>query len=78
MQNENITTYNALNPSMVRTIREVFDDAVCEIERRRGTNAPPLPENVRAEVARKIVELAKHGECDTERLRNAAISAVPT
>ncbi len=77
MQNESITAYNCLQPSMVRTIREVFDDAVCEIERRRGENAPPLPEKVRAEVARKIVELAKHGECDAERLRLAGINAVP-
>jgi hypothetical protein len=77
MQNETITAYNALQPSMVRTIREVFDDAVSEIERRRGQNAPPLPDCVRAEVARKIVDLAKHGECDIERLRLAGISAVP-
>jgi hypothetical protein len=76
MQNDQITTFNALKPTVVRAIREVFDEAVCEIEKRRGADAPPLPENVRAEVARKIVELARHGECDAQRLRDAALSAV--
>jgi len=72
-----ITCFNALQPSVVRAIREVFDEAVSEIERRRGADAPPLPETVRAEVARRIVDLARHGECDAGRLREAAVSAVP-
>lgn len=78
MQNDHITSFNTLKPTVVRAIREVFDEAVSEIEKRRGANAPPLPESVRAEVARKIVDLARHGECDAERLRRAAISAVVT
>ena len=76
MNNDQITTFNTLKPTMVRAIREVFDDAVSELERRRGTNAAPLPDKVRAEVAKKLVDLARHGECDTERLRQAAIESV--
>lgn len=76
MNNDQITTFNTLKPTMVRAIREVFDDAVSEIERRRGTSAPPLPDNVRAEVAKRLVDLARHGECDTERLRRAALESV--
>ncbi len=78
MQNNQITSFNTLKPTLVRAIREVFDEAVCEIEKRRGTDAPPLPESIRAEVARKIVDLARHGECDAERLRRAAINDLTT
>ena len=56
--------------------REVFDDAVSELERRRGSEGAPLPETMRAEVARRLVELARHGESDTERLRRAAIDGI--
>jgi hypothetical protein len=71
-----ITSFNVLEPRVVRTIREAFDDAVSEIERRRGASAP-LPEATRAQLARRLVELAKHGECDFQRLRSAAIAASP-
>jgi hypothetical protein len=54
----------------------VFDDAVSELERRRGSGTAPLPEATRAEVARRLVELARHGESDTERLRRAAIDGI--
>ena len=67
-----ITSYNALPPVVLRTIREAFDDAVKEIEQRRGT----LPECERVKVARHLVDMAKHGECSFERLRGAAIEAV--
>lgn len=73
MLNDHITTFNTLKPTMVRAIREVFDDAVRELETRRGTGAPPLSDQARAELAKKLVELARHGECDTDRLRRAAI-----
>lgn len=76
MHNDQITTFNRLRPDMVRAIREVFDDAVSELERRRGSGTAPLPEAMRAEVARRLVELARHGESDHERLRRAAIEGV--
>ena len=72
----NITSFNVLEPRVVRTIREAFDDAVSEIERRRGA-AAPLPEDTRAKLARRLVDLAKHGECDFQRLRSAALTALP-
>ena len=73
MPNATITSFNTLQPHVVRTIREAFDDAVREIEQRRGT----LPECERAKVARHLVELARHGECGFEKLRGAAINAIP-
>lgn len=69
-----ITSFNVLEPRVVRTIREAFDDAVLEIEHCVGA---PLTEDSRAKVARRLVELAKHGECDFQRLRSAALSALP-
>ncbi len=75
MQDHDITSFNTLQPIVVRTIREAFDEAVKELEARRGLGA--LPEGERAKVARHLVELAKHGECNLERLRKAALSAIP-
>jgi hypothetical protein len=72
MPNNQITTFNTLKPTMVRAIREVFDDAVRELEMKRGTDAPPLSDEARAVLARKIVEMARHGECSAERLKSAA------
>ncbi len=71
MLNHQITNFNHLQPAVVRTIREAFDDAVREAERKR-----PLTEGLRAQLARRIVELAKHGECDVARLRTEALSAI--
>jgi hypothetical protein len=76
MHNDHITTFNTLRPEVVRAIREVFDDAVTELERRRGCPATPLPDAMRAEVARRLVDLARHGESDTEALRRAAIDGI--
>jgi hypothetical protein len=73
MPDSAITSYNTLRPIVVRTIREAFDDAVKEIEQRRGA----LPECERAKIAHHLVEMAKHGECSFERLRGAAIESVP-
>jgi hypothetical protein len=73
MPDSAITSYNTLQPIVVRTIREAFDDAVREIEQKRGA----LPECERVKVARHIVEAAKHGECSFERLRGAAMEAIP-
>lgn len=76
MHNDQITTFNRLKPEMVRAIREVFDHAVSELERRRGCKASPLSDAMRAEVARRLVDLARHGESDTEKLRRAAIEGI--
>jgi hypothetical protein len=73
MSDSAITAFNTLQPAIVRTIREAFDDAVKEIETRRGT----LPDCERIKVARHLVDMAKHGECSFERLRGAALEAVP-
>jgi hypothetical protein len=75
MPADTITSFNVLEPRVVRTIREAFDDAVYEIEHRLGNGA--LPEDTRAKLARRLVELAKHGECDFQRLRSAALTALP-
>ena len=76
MHNDQITTFNTLRPDMVRAIREVFDDAVSELERRRGSGTTPQPDTLRAELSRRLVELARHGESDAERLRRAAIDGI--
>lgn len=71
MHNPSITSFNPLQPVVIRTIREVFDVAVNELEMRRGQQS--LPTDARSRLARKIVELARHGERDFDRLRNAAL-----
>jgi hypothetical protein len=71
MLNPQITNFNHLAPAVVRTIREAFDDAVREAERKR-----PLSESLRAKLARRIVDLARHGECDAARLRAEALNAL--
>jgi hypothetical protein len=73
MPDPSITSYNTLQPIVVRTIREAFDDAIKEIEQRHGA----LPECERSKLARHLVDMAKHGECSFERLRGAAIEAAP-
>lgn len=77
MHNPEITTFNPLQPIVVRTIREAFDDVVQELEQRRGELAPPLPKDTRAKLARHLVELARHGERDFDRLRTAALNTLP-
>ncbi len=77
MHNPNITSFNPLQPIVVRTIREAFDSAVSEIQTRRGQNAPPLADDSRSKLASKLVELARHGERDLERLRMAALNSLP-
>jgi hypothetical protein len=74
MSYTDITTHNVLPTSVIRTIREAFDDAVQEFERRRGTGVTP---DTRAKLARRLVDLAKHGECDFQRLKTAALSTLP-
>ena len=76
MHNPSITTFNPLQPNVVRTIREAFDDVVQQLEQRRGDLAPPLPKDARAKLARHLVELARHGERDYDRLRSSVLSSV--
>ena len=74
MSLSDITSYNVLEPRVVRTIREAFDDVVQEIQKRRGAD---VPADTQAKVARNLVELARHGECDFQRLRTAALKSLP-
>ena len=71
-----ITAFNALQPSIVRTIREAFDDAVKTVETHRGPGAPPPSDDTRAKLAKAIVGMAKHGVCDLARLRDDALTAL--
>ncbi|MEQ1755539.1 MAG: hypothetical protein ABL973_15560 [Micropepsaceae bacterium] len=71
MHNPSITSFNPLQPVVIRTIREVFDVAVNELEMRQGHAS--LPTAARSKLARRIVDLARHGERDFDRLRTAAL-----
>jgi hypothetical protein len=66
-----ITSFNALPPALIRSIHVAFDDAIGAIE-----SNSRVPMDARAAVARRIVELAKHGECDVVRLREVGLAAV--
>ena len=70
-----INTLNTVNFAAMRSIREAFDDAVKEIEARRGKALLPSDET-RAKVARQILTLAKSGERDAIRLRDGALTAL--
>jgi len=71
-----ITAHNALQPAVVRKIREAFDDAVKTVEDLRGPGAPPPSDDTRAKLAKAIVGMARHGVCDVKRLRDEALSAL--
>lgn len=75
MQTATITIHNPLNPVVLRTIREAFDDAITEAAERRQGYA--LSFETEARVARHIVELARRGIHDRDGLRNAALSLLP-
>jgi hypothetical protein len=75
MSLSDITSFNVLEPRVVRTIREAFDDAVRELEVRRAGMG--VTDDMRAKLAKRLVDLARHGECDLQKLRNAALSALP-
>jgi len=70
-----ITSQNVLSPAIVRTIHEAFDDVMKTLETCRGPYAPHASQRVRAGVARQIVELAKHGECNFDHLRDHTLKA---
>jgi hypothetical protein len=69
----NITSFNALPPVVIRRIREAFEEALSEMQEQRGGHV--VPDDTRAALARHIVHLAKLGECDSDRLRTAALNA---
>jgi hypothetical protein len=71
-----ITSQNMLSGAILRTIHEAFDDAIETLERECGPYAPSASKRIRAAVARRMAELAKHGVCDFERLRVGALKAV--
>jgi len=71
-----ITNHNVLAPAILRTIHEAFDDVVKTIETRWGPYTSPAWDPMRAKVARRMVDLAKHGECDIARLREGALKAI--
>jgi hypothetical protein len=70
-----INTLNTVNFAAMRVIREAFDDAVKEVEVRRGLSVLRSDET-RAKLARQILDLAKSGERDAIRLRDGALSAL--
>ncbi len=70
-----INTLNTVNFAAMRVIREAFDDALKEVQVRRGTAMPPS-DDTRAKLARQILDLAKLGERDAIRLRDGALSAL--
>ena len=69
-----VTSYNALPPIMLRTIREAFESTVGELEERHGRHA--VTDYTRAALARQMVRLARNGECDAIRLQAQALTYV--
>jgi hypothetical protein len=74
--NPSITSFNALQPSIVRNIREAFDAAVKAVQDYRGPGAPPPSDDVRAKISKVIVGKARQGECDVNKLRDDALSTL--
>lgn len=74
MHQDTITSFNALQPIVLRTIREAFENTVGELEKRHGTHA--VTDYTRAALARQMVRLARGGECDAERLQTNALKIV--
>ena len=71
-----INTLNTVNFAAMRVMREAFDDALKEVQVRRGLVTPPTDDDTRAKLAQEILALAKHGERDAIRLRDGALSAL--
>ena len=71
-----VTSFNLLPPVLRRMIHDAYDDAMETLEARRGCDRWLTYETIRVTVARHIVEQAKHGECDADRLRVSALTAV--
>lgn len=68
------TSYNALPPAMLRTIRETFETTLSELEQRHGSHA--VTDYTRAALARQMVRLAREGVSNPRRLQAQALSIV--
>ena len=73
-QETHITSYNALPPVVLRTIREAFEGAIGSLEQQHGVHA--VTDYTRAALARQMVRLARSGECNRERLQANALTFV--
>lgn len=71
-----VTSFNLLPPHFRRAIHDAYDDTMETLETRYGCGRWLTYESVRMTVARHIVDQAKHGECDVERLRESALTAI--
>ena len=71
-----ITAQNVLEPWVIRTIREAFEEAIKAVQEHRGPDAPPPSDGIRAKRAKQIVSMARTGECSTNRLRDGALNAL--
>ena len=69
-----VTSYNALPPAVVRSIREAFEVTIGELETRHGPHA--VTDYTRAALARQMVRLARNGESNPRRLQAQALSIV--
>jgi hypothetical protein len=69
-----ITSYNALPPAVLRTIRETFETTIGELETRHGAHA--VTDYTRAALARQIVRLARTGISNPRRLQAQALTIV--
>jgi hypothetical protein len=59
----------AFNPEETALLRSVFEDTL------RALNLSDRTDPITTLVAKKIIELASHGERDASRLRQAAINS---
>ena len=71
-----VTSFNQLPPTLRRTIHNAYEDAMETLEARHGRDKWLTYETIRMTVSRHIVEQARHGECDVQRLRENALAVV--
>jgi hypothetical protein len=71
-----VTSFNLLPPALRRTIHDAYNEAMEVLEARQGSNNWLSYETIRMAVARHIVEEARHGEHDVERLSRSALTVV--
>jgi hypothetical protein len=69
-----INTLNTVNFAAMRVMREAYDDALKQVQVRRGL--PTTDDDTRSKPAQEILSLAKHGERDVIRLRDGALTAL--
>jgi hypothetical protein len=69
-----INTLNTVNFAAMRVMREAFDDALKQVQVRRGLPIVPYDDDTRSRLAKEILSLARRGERDAIRLRDGALS----